>query len=227
MSKRNSRHIGSSLIATIAASAAFFAWIGVAEAGSCSVSGPNACVFTPGLFTGNVSQNPTGSLNYIIPSISNLGTFTTSPIAFEWGYSVGDNPTPQDAGSIQAFVAAWTGLPVGSVIDANDQSGTTSTFGGSGFSTTTLADAYAVHYGNGELLFLFQTPTAFSFSNWSLGNLSNFRSYDVTWPGPGPGPGPSQTPIPGALWLFGTVLAGGAGLGRWRNKRRKAVALAA
>jgi len=217
------RHVVSALRATIVASAAFFALAGVAQAGTCNVSGAGACVLTQGLFTGNVTQNPTGSLNYIIPSISNLGTFTTSPIAFEWGYSVGDNPTPQDASSIQTLVATWTGLPVSSVIDANDQIGTTSTFSASGFSTTTLADAYAVHYGNGELLFLFQTPTTFSLSDWSLDNLSNFRSYDVTWPGPGPGPG--ETPIPGALWLFGTVLAGGAGFGAWRNKR-KAVALA-
>jgi hypothetical protein len=32
----------------------------------------------------------------------------------------------------------------------------------------------------------------------------------------------SATPIPGALWLFGTVLAGGAGFGRWRKKRKTA-----
>ena len=29
-----------------------------------------------------------------------------------------------------------------------------------------------------------------------------------------------QTPIPGAVWLFGTVLAGGASYGRWRKKRK-------
>ena len=28
-----------------------------------------------------------------------------------------------------------------------------------------------------------------------------------------------HTPIPGALWLFGTVIAGGTGFGRWRKKR--------
>ena len=214
------------VILSFVAGAAFFGFAGVARAGSCAVSGPSACVFTQGLFTGSVSQNPTGALNYIIPAISNLGTFATSPIAFEWGFSVVDNPTPQDAGSIQTLIGTWTGLPVSSLIDANDKSGTTSTFSGSGFSTTTLANAYAVHYGNGELLFIFQSPTALSLSNWSLGNLSNFRSYDVTLPGPGPGPGPGPTPIPGALWLFGTVLAGGVGLGRWRNKR-KATALVA
>jgi len=31
---------------------------------------------------------------------------------------------------------------------------------------------------------------------------------------------PPGTPIPGAVWLFGTVLAGGAGYGRWRKKRK-------
>jgi hypothetical protein len=31
------------------------------------------------------------------------------------------------------------------------------------------------------------------------------------------------TPLPAAAWLFGSVIAGGAGIGRWR-KRRKAVA---
>ena len=30
-----------------------------------------------------------------------------------------------------------------------------------------------------------------------------------------------QNPIPGAVWLFGTVLAGGAGFGRWRKKRKQ------
>jgi hypothetical protein len=31
---------------------------------------------------------------------------------------------------------------------------------------------------------------------------------------------PPGTPLPGAVWLFGTVLAGGAGYGRWRKKRK-------
>ena len=36
-----------------------------------------------------------------------------------------------------------------------------------------------------------------------------------------------STPIPGAVWLFGTVLAGGAGYGRWRKKRKAQLATAA
>ena len=43
----------------------------------------------------------------------------------------------------------------------------------------------------------------------------------------GPGAGIScpnfqnPTPLPGAVWLFGTVLAGAAGVGGWRRKKRK------
>ena len=32
------------------------------------------------------------------------------------------------------------------------------------------------------------------------------------------------TPLPAAVWLFGSVLAGGAGIGRWRKRRKAAVA---
>jgi hypothetical protein len=39
------------------------------------------------------------------------------------------------------------------------------------------------------------------------------------------GPGPAvATPLPAAAWLFGTVLAGGVGIGRWRRKRKAALA---
>jgi hypothetical protein len=37
--------------------------------------------------------------------------------------------------------------------------------------------------------------------------------------------GPGQTPLPAAIWLFGTVLAGGAGVNRWRKRKAKNVAL--
>jgi hypothetical protein len=32
------------------------------------------------------------------------------------------------------------------------------------------------------------------------------------------------TPVPGALWLFGSALAGAAGVGKWRRKRKNAAA---
>lgn len=30
----------------------------------------------------------------------------------------------------------------------------------------------------------------------------------------------SQTPLPAAIWLFGTALAGAAGVGKWRRKKK-------
>jgi hypothetical protein len=37
----------------------------------------------------------------------------------------------------------------------------------------------------------------------------------------------NETPIPGAVWLLGSVLGGGAGIKKWRNRRRKAALAAA
>ena len=37
--------------------------------------------------------------------------------------------------------------------------------------------------------------------------------------GPPGGPG-TATPLPGAVWPFGTALAGGAGVSRWRKRRQ-------
>jgi hypothetical protein len=34
------------------------------------------------------------------------------------------------------------------------------------------------------------------------------------------GPGPGTVPLPAAVWLFGTVLAGGVGVSRWRKRRQ-------
>jgi hypothetical protein len=36
---------------------------------------------------------------------------------------------------------------------------------------------------------------------------------------------PTATPLPGAVWLLGTVLAGGAGFGRWRKRKATRAAL--
>lgn len=42
-----------------------------------------------------------------------------------------------------------------------------------------------------------------------------------------PGGPLGPTPLPAALWLFGTVLAGGAGVSRWRKRKGRALATAA
>jgi hypothetical protein len=59
--------------------------------------------------------------------------------------------------------------------------------------------------------------------------IKQFAFADLTCFGtncPPPGPGPGSTPLPAAVWLFGTIIAGGAGVSRWR-KRRQARMIAA
>lgn len=52
-----------------------------------------------------------------------------------------------------------------------------------------------------------------------VSHLALYEGGDFTPPNGSP-PG---TPIPGALWLFGTVIVGGAGFSRWRKRRKAAV----
>jgi hypothetical protein len=71
------------------------------------------------------------------------------------------------------------------------------------------------------LLNILDTSGTWSTAGLTVGNgqqpnLSHLALYEVT-----------ATPIPGALWLFGTVITGAAGLGGWRRKRKNAAALAA
>ncbi len=47
-------------------------------------------------------------------------------------------------------------------------------------------------------------------------NTPEFLIATITSPNPAIG----QTPLPGALWLMGTVLFGAAGLAKWRKRRR-------
>jgi hypothetical protein len=74
----------------------------------------------------------------------------------------------------------------------------------------------------------FILPAGVTSGNWSISGaqaLSHVNLYGQVCPtsgcpDPGPGPGPGQTPIPGAAFLMGSVLAGGAGFGAWRRRRR-------
>lgn len=40
-----------------------------------------------------------------------------------------------------------------------------------------------------------------------------------------PGGAGTETPLPAAVWLLGSALAGGAGVSRWRKRRSKKAAL--
>jgi hypothetical protein len=85
------------------------------------------------------------------------------------------------------------------------------------------------------------TGTGLGLGSHLLGSVPIFFGLDIANPpgssytgyvaaslytGTTPPGGPGVVPIPGALWLFGSVLAGGAGIRRWRRKR-KATAIAA
>jgi hypothetical protein len=68
----------------------------------------------------------------------------------------------------------------------------------------------AIHFGQHELFFQFLTSTN-NFSITTSGKaagLSNFRAYNT----------PSTVPIPAAVWLFGTGLAGLLGVNRKKAK---------
>jgi hypothetical protein len=60
-----------------------------------------------------------------------------------------------------------------------------------------------------------------TFPGVNAGGLSHVGLYRSSGTGPDPGPEPGQTPIPGAAFLMGSVLAGGAGFGAWRRRRRE------
>ena len=68
--------------------------------------------------------------------------------------------------------------------------------------------------------------------NWE-GTKNNYDLLSVGGSGVGINPlctvncDPTVTPIPGAVWLFRTVLAGGAGFGRWRKRRKAQLATTA
>jgi hypothetical protein len=59
---------------------------------------------------------------------------------------------------------------------------------------------------------------------FAVDTTGNVRIDGIDAVGPPGGP-PVATPLPGAVWLFGTVLAGGAGFGRWRKRKAKRAAL--
>jgi hypothetical protein len=87
------------------------------------------------------------------------------------------------------------------------------------------------------LAFVFDVTVSSStftgFEGFKIDWIGDKNNYDLvskplspTWLTPPP-PATPATPLPGAVWLFGTVLAAGAGFGRWCNKRKNVAALTA
>jgi hypothetical protein len=56
-------------------------------------------------------------------------------------------------------------------------------------------------------------------TGWIVSLAKSVITTDGTDPG-NPNPGTSPTPLPGAAFLMGTVLASGAGFGAWRRRRK-------
>jgi hypothetical protein len=53
--------------------------------------------------------------------------------------------------------------------------------------------------------------------------VSHLSFYD----GAGGGPAPDPTPLPAAVWLFGSIVAGYGGFSRWRKRKAEALAVPA
>ena len=82
-------------------------------------------------------------------------------------------------------------------------------------------------FGNGGLLGIELFDTDFLLAHDGQPHYSDVKAKFTLLLEPTQQEAPPGTPIPGAVWLFGTVLAGGAGFGRWRKKRKAQLAAAA
>ncbi len=81
---------------------------------------------------------------------------------------------------------------------------------------------FVVKAGNDFVVFSIALGVLSGLWNTSLldnKDLSHISFYDGQTPNGGGG----EVPLPGAIWLMGTVLAGGAGFGAWRRRRQAAV----
>ncbi len=116
--------------------------------------------------------------------------------------------TNSSAGDTDCF--SWAGAP------ANKKSGSSYIYG-------SISDYVA--FANGDEV----EVTFINASDWSITPKIDFTY--IACGGPG---GLScitnqleETPLPGAVWLFGSVLSGAAGVGGWRRKKRKVAAAVA
>jgi hypothetical protein len=102
---------------------------------------------------------------------------------------------------------------------------------------TTVGTYTDDNVGNGDTKWLMEAINGKSFTSIILAATDGFdqtKQYEIgiagllyhePCTGPncgGGGPNPPGTPIPGAAFLMGSVLAGGAGFGAWRRRRRNA-----
>jgi LPXTG-motif cell wall-anchored protein len=95
--------------------------------------------------------------------------------------------------------------------------------GSSGSITTVGANVFAIHF-DGEYLAFLYNPGILNFAISGLGQgVSTILAFNCAGC-EGPPFGPGETPIPGAAFLMGSVLAGGAGFGFWKRRRKNRIA---
>ena len=172
-----------------------------------------AVTFNYGDFNpGNEATSPPGT-SYDFTGLP--FSFTTTPLAFQWGYVIDGNPTPQDPGAIKDYIEDWTGLSLTALVQEGENLGST------GFSTSIVAEIIAVHLGQGELVFIFNTATLFTLSNYVSNGygLSNFRTYNFT--DNDDNQGPPQVPLPAGIVLLISALGGLGFLVRFRKAGAK------
>lgn len=159
----------------------------------------------------NASASTWSVLNPLSPGF----TYTVYP-ASDILYFNG-NITPQNPANIKTVTETQFGLTPGALTFVsgcdNPTSGCTNATGGASggtntFLSTAVFDYLAVHFGQQELLFHWDSGiTDFSFTDTgsTFRGLSNYRAYSD---------GLSQVPLPAAGWLFGSALMGFMGLRR-------------
>ena len=132
------------------------------------------------------------------------------------GQSTSPYPANQNYSTVGSTVQTVFGLPANPFVGSGFQVDTASTIMSSGvahFLSTVAYQYLAVHFGKHELFLDFGASGVAAGSVFNIATsgpaagLSNFRAYSTT-------PPPIVTPIPAAIWLFGSGLAGLLGLRR-------------
>ena len=191
-------------------------------------SGPvSAVVFDPAT---NPIPGPPQDTPYFWTVTPN--TYTESRYSDDFNGDIGNN-SPANVATVLSG-AEWFNTPLTFVGGGNcGTNGVTCTSdpnvggvgGSSGSIITSGANVFAVHFDAQYIAFLYD-PFIFNFEisglSQGVSTILAFNCPDCG--GPGPNPGPGETPIPGAAFLMGSVLAGGAGFGAWKRRRKIQIA---
>ena len=164
-------------------------------------------------------------INFNLNSVGNTATFNS---LFQIG-------TPEN--SIQSDDTVWKNMTVAFSFSApppafggpvtGQTRGRAVFFGLIQFGELDWDSSIQLAFGNGGLLGIELFDTTFGLSHNGQPDFEDVKGVFTLLALPNDRAGENETPLPGAVWLFGTVLAGGAGFGRWRKKRKVQLAVAA